>query len=41
MRVAEAADACGVSWPTAHAAVVAAAHEQLGEPEPTTVLWDR
>ncbi len=36
--VAETADSFGVSWPTAHAAVVAAADEQLGQPEPTTVL---
>lgn len=36
--VAEAAGAFGVSWPTAHAAVIKAAAEQLGEPEPTTVL---
>jgi transposase len=36
--VAEAAAAHGVSWPTAHAAFVEAAHAQLGEPEPTNVL---
>ena len=36
--VAEAAVAFGVSWPTAHAAVVTAADAAAGEPEPTTVL---
>jgi transposase len=36
--VAETADSFGVSWPTAHAAVVEAADEALGEPEPTAVL---
>jgi transposase len=36
--VAEAADSFGVSWPTAHAAVIEAADVQLGEPEPTSVL---
>jgi transposase len=36
--VAETADAYGVSWPTAHAAVIATAEQALGEPEPTAVL---
>lgn len=36
--VAETAEAFGVSWPTAHAAVVEAAETVLAEPEPTTVL---
>jgi len=36
--VAEAADSFGVSWPTAHATVIEAANEQLGDPEPVTVL---
>jgi transposase len=36
--VAEAADAFGVSWPTAHTAVIEAAEAVAGEPEPTTVL---
>jgi len=36
--VAEAAEAFGVSWPTAHATVIEAANEQLGDPEPVTVL---
>jgi transposase len=36
--VAEAASAFGVSWPTAHAAVVVAADAATGEPEPTAVL---
>jgi transposase len=36
--VAEAAQAFGVSWPTAHAAVVTAADAAADEPQPTTVL---
>ncbi len=36
--VAEVADSFGVSWPTAHAAVVQAAEAAPAEPEPTTVL---
>jgi transposase len=36
--VAEVAGHYGVSWPTAHAAVVVAAQEVLREPEPTEVL---
>jgi transposase len=36
--IAEAADSFGVSWPTAHAAVVEAAEQAAAEPEPTTVL---
>jgi hypothetical protein len=36
--VAEVAGYYGVSWPTAHAAVVLAAQEVLREPEPTEVL---
>ena len=36
--VAEAAASFGVSWPTAHAAVVAAAEAAAAEPEPTAVL---
>ena len=36
--VAEVADSFGVSWPTAHAAVVAGAEQTAGEPEPTAVL---
>ncbi len=36
--VAEAAEAFGVSWPTAHATVIEAALAQLGDPEPVTVL---
>jgi transposase len=36
--VAEAATAFGVSWPTAHAAVVVAADAAAGEQELTTVL---
>jgi transposase len=36
--VAEVAGHYGVSWPTAHAAVVVAAQEMLREPEPTQVL---
>ena len=36
--VAEVADSFGVSWPTAHKAVVAAAEAAGGEPEPTAVL---
>jgi transposase len=36
--VAEAAASFGVSWPTAHAAVVKAAEAAAAEPEPTTVL---
>src|SRR5213082_3592594 len=36
--VAEVADSFGVSWPTAHAAVVAGAEQIAGEPEPTAVL---
>jgi transposase len=37
--VAEAAGSFGVSWPTAHAAVVQAAEAAAAEPEPTTVDW--
>jgi transposase len=36
--VAEVAEAFGVSWPTAHAAVVEAAEAAAAEPEPTPVL---
>lgn len=36
--VAEVADSFGVSWPTAHAAVVEAAELAAAEPEPTAVL---
>lgn len=36
--VAEVADSFGVSWPTAHAAVVEAAEAVAVEPEPTSVL---
>jgi len=36
--VAETAVAFGVSWPTAHAAVVVAADAAAGEPDPVTVL---
>src|SRR5262249_50308030 len=36
--VAEAADSFGVSWPTAHAAVLAAAEAVAAEPQPTAVL---
>ncbi len=36
--VSEVADAFGVSWPTAHAAVIDAAEAALAEPEPTAVL---
>ena len=36
--MAEVADSFGVSWPTAHKAVVAAAEAAGGEPEPTAVL---
>jgi transposase len=36
--VSETAEAYGVSWPTAHAAVITIAQEQLTEPQPTTVL---
>jgi len=36
--VAEVADSFGVSWPTAHAAVVEAAEAAAAEPEPTPVL---
>lgn len=36
--VAEVAESFGVSWPTAHAAVVEAADAAADEPEPTTVL---
>jgi transposase len=36
--VAEAADSAGVSWPTAHAAVVEAAEAAAAEPQPTSVL---
>jgi transposase len=36
--VAEAAESFGVSWPTAHAAVVTAAELAAGAPEPTQVL---
>jgi transposase len=36
--VAEVADSFGVSWPTAHAAVVQAAEAAAAEPEPTAVL---
>ncbi len=36
--VAESAAAFGVSWPTAHAAVVELGAAQLSEPEPVTVL---
>ena len=36
--VAEVADCFGVTWPTAHVAVVEAAEQALNEPEPTTVL---
>ena len=36
--VAETADSFGVSWPTAHAAVIELADQVLGEPEPSTVL---
>jgi transposase len=36
--VAEVADSFGLSWPTAHAAVVQAAEAAAVEPEPTSVL---
>ena len=36
--VSETAEAYGVSWPTAHAAVITIAQEQLTEPQPTAVL---
>ena len=36
--VAEAAGSWGVSWPTAHAAVIEAAEAAAGEPEPIVVL---
>lgn len=36
--VAEAASSFGVSWPTAHAAVIDAAEAAAAEPEPTPVL---
>ena len=36
--VAEAAGSFGVSWPTAHAAVIEAADAAAAEPEPTAVL---
>jgi transposase len=36
--VAETAEAYGVSWPTAHAAVITIAQEELTEPQPTAVL---
>jgi transposase len=36
--VSETAEAYGVSWPTAHAAVITLAQEELIEPQPTAVL---
>jgi transposase len=36
--VAEVAQAFGVSWPTAHAAVIELAARELGDPEPTLAL---